>query len=100
MATEVSRVVDRLRRSHERHVGRHNRCVDELTLLCRTHLRLNVEERTEPYGVRVTRRHLSGYLSGMRGASALRQQLNTCDSLEGCLAILDTHRAASRLTAA
>ena len=29
-----------------------------------THLRLNVEERGEPYGVRVTRRHLSGYLSG------------------------------------
>jgi tRNA-dihydrouridine synthase len=67
--------------------------------LCRMHLRLNVEERTEPYGVRVTRRHLSGYLSGMRGASALRQQLNTCDSLEGCLAILDT-AASSRRTAA
>jgi hypothetical protein len=26
----------------------------------------------------------------MRGAAQLRQQLNQCDSLEGCLAILDT----------
>ena len=58
--------------------------------LCRTHLRANVEERGEPHGVRVTRRHLSGYLAGMRGAAQLRQQLNTCDSLEGCLAILET----------
>ena len=58
--------------------------------LCRVHLRANVEERGEPYGVRVTRRHLSGYLAGMRGAAQLRQQLNHCDSLEGSLAILDT----------
>ena len=63
---------------------------EERLELCRNHLRANVEERGEPYGVRVTRRHLSGYLHGLRGASQLRQQLNTCDSLEGCLAILDT----------
>jgi tRNA-dihydrouridine synthase B len=63
---------------------------EERLELCRTHLRANVEERTEPYGVRVTRRHLSGYLAGMRGASQLRQQLNVCDTLEGCLSILST----------
>jgi nifR3 family TIM-barrel protein len=63
---------------------------EERLELCRTHLRANVAERTEPYGVRCTRRHLSGYLAGLRGASQLRQQLNRCDSLEGCLAILDT----------
>lgn len=63
---------------------------EERLQLCRDHLKLNVEERGEPYGVRVTRRHLSGYLHGLRGASQLRQQLNTCDSLEGCLAILDS----------
>jgi tRNA-dihydrouridine synthase len=63
---------------------------EERLELCRAHLRANVEERTEPYGVRCTRRHLSGYLHGMRGASQLRQQLNSCDSLEGCLAILDS----------
>jgi nifR3 family TIM-barrel protein len=63
---------------------------EERIEMCRTHLRMNVEERTEPYGVRVTRRHLSGYLAGMRGAAQLRQQLNTCDTLDGCLAILDS----------
>jgi nifR3 family TIM-barrel protein len=72
---------------------------EERLELCRTHLRANVEERTEPYGVRCTRRHLSGYLAGMRGASQLRQQLNTCDSLEGCLAIVDG-AAANRRSAA
>ena len=57
--------------------------------LCRRHLVDNVAARGEPYGVRVTRRHLSGYLSGLRGAAALRRQLLFCDTLEGCLAILD-----------
>jgi tRNA-dihydrouridine synthase B len=65
---------------------------DERIDLCKTHLRANVEERGEPYGVRCTRRHLSGYLSGLRGASALRRDLNLCDTLEGCLAILDGWR--------
>ena len=56
--------------------------------LCREHLLANVEARGEPYGVRVTRRHLSGYLSGLRGAAALRRRLLFCDSLVGCLEIL------------
>ncbi len=57
--------------------------------LCRAHLEANVQARGEPYGVRVTRRHLSGYLRGLRGASALRRRLLFCDSLAGCLEILD-----------
>jgi tRNA-dihydrouridine synthase B len=57
--------------------------------LCREHLRANVAMRGEPFGVRCTRRHLSGYLSGLRGASELRRRLNVCDSLEGCIALLD-----------
>jgi nifR3 family TIM-barrel protein len=64
---------------------------EERIALCKEHLRANVDERTEPYGVRCTRRHLSGYLAGLRGASQLRQALNRCDSLEGCLAILDSY---------
>jgi tRNA-dihydrouridine synthase B len=62
---------------------------DERLALCRDHLRANVAFRGEPFGVRVTRRHLSGYLHGLRGAAALRRRLLFCDSLEGCLAILD-----------
>jgi len=65
---------------------------DERIELCKTHLRANVDERGEHAGVRCTRRHLSGYLSGLRGASQLRRDLNLCDSLEGCLAILDGWR--------
>lgn len=56
--------------------------------LCREHLIANVSVRGEPHGVRVTRRHLTGYLRGLPGASAIRKRLLFCDSLEGCLAIL------------
>jgi len=62
--------------------------------LCRTHLRANVAQRGEPRGVHCTRRHLPGYLRGLPGAAVLRQRLNTCESLEGCLAILDEAEAA------
>ena len=60
----------------------------ERLTLCREHLVANVAQRGEPFGVHCTRRHLSGYLKGLSGAAALRQELNLCDSLEGCLAIL------------
>jgi len=65
--------------------------------LCREHLIANVEHRGEPYGVHCTRRHLAGYLKGLPGAAALRQQLNGCDTLAGCLAILEG--ASARLAA-
>ena len=68
---------------------------DERIALCREHLVANVAQRGEPFGVHCTRRHLSGYLKGLPGAAALRQQLNLCDSLDGCLAILDGSRAAA-----
>ena len=61
----------------------------ERLTLCREHLVANVAQRGEPFGVHCTRRHLSGYLKGLSGAEALRQELNLCDSLEGCLAILE-----------
>jgi tRNA-dihydrouridine synthase B len=61
---------------------------DERLSLCREHLVANVAFRGEPFGVRVTRRHLSGYLHGLRGAAALRRRLLFCDALDGCLEIL------------
>ncbi len=67
---------------------------EERLALCRRHLVDNVAARGE-FGVKVTRRHLSGYLSGLNGAAALRRTLLFCDTLEGCLAILDD--AARRL---
>jgi tRNA-dihydrouridine synthase B len=71
--------------------------IEERLLLCRQHLEANVAERGEPFGVRVTRRHLSGYLRGLPGASQLRRTLLFCDSLSGCLEILD--EAGRRLAA-
>jgi nifR3 family TIM-barrel protein len=69
---------------------------EERLALCRAHLIANVEARGEPFGVRVTRRHLSGYLRGIPGAAALRRRLLFCDSLSGCLEILeDGARAAA-----
>lgn len=65
--------------------------------LCRRHLVANVEARGEPYGVRVTRRHLAGYLRGLPGAAALRQRLLVCDDLGECLGILED--ASRRLAA-
>lgn len=61
----------------------------ERIALCRAHLEANVEARGEHHGVRVTRRHLTGYLRGLPGAAALRRELLFCDSLAGCLSILD-----------
>jgi tRNA-dihydrouridine synthase B len=58
--------------------------------MCRAHLSANVGARGEYFGVRVTRRHLAGYLKGLPGASALRQRLLATDSLDRCLDILDT----------
>lgn len=71
--------------------------VEERLELCRQHLRANVEARGEHAGVRVTRRHLTGYLRGLPGAAALRRTLLFCDTLAGCLEILDA--AGSRLAA-
>ena len=73
---------------------------EERIALCREHLVANVGQRGEPYGVHCTRRHLAGYLKGLHGAASLRQQLNQCDSLEGCLAILDTALARTDAAAA
>jgi nifR3 family TIM-barrel protein len=68
---------------------------EERIALCKKHLVANVAQRSLPFGVHVTRRHLSGYLKGLAGAAALRQALNTCDSLDGCLEILDRSSAAA-----
>ena len=69
----------------------------ERIALCCEHLMANVAMRGEPYGVHCTRRHLAGYLKGLHGAAALRQELNLCDTLDGCLAILGA--ASSRVAA-
>ncbi|MBK8172133.1 MAG: tRNA dihydrouridine synthase DusB [Sandaracinaceae bacterium] len=61
--------------------------------LCREHLNKAAMERTELGGVRASRRYLSGYLRGLHGAAALRQKLVLCDSLTGCMDILNEYEA-------
>ena len=68
---------------------------EERIALCKKHLIDNVAQRSLPFGVHCTRRHLSGYLKGLSGAASLRQALNGCDSLDGCLEILDRSKAAA-----
>jgi tRNA-dihydrouridine synthase B len=58
--------------------------------MCRAHLLANVGARGEYFGVRVTRRHLAGYLKGLPGAASLRQRLLVEDSLARCLEILSS----------
>jgi nifR3 family TIM-barrel protein len=65
---------------------------EQRILLCEEHLRANAERRGELFGVHCTRRHFAGYLKGMAGASALRQALNRCETLVGCLEILEGAR--------
>lgn len=60
----------------------------------RTHLLANVELRG-PRGVFCTRRHMGGYLRGLRGAAALRRELFACDSLAENLEILDRYEGAT-----
>src|SRR5262245_38410193 len=64
--------------------------------MCRAHLRANVGARGEHFGVRVTRRHLAGYLKGLPGAATLRQRLLVEDSLARCIEILDGAEEALR----
>jgi len=65
--------------------------------MCRAHLEANVASRGEHFGVRVTRRHLTGYLKGLPGAAALRKRLLVEDSLARCLEILDSAQEAMEL---
>jgi nifR3 family TIM-barrel protein len=59
--------------------------------LCRKLLERSVAQRGEPRGVFCTRRHLSGFIRGVRGAGALRRELFSCDELAGSLAILERY---------
>lgn len=73
--------------------------LEERLALCRNHLEANVSQRGEIHGVRVTRRHLSGYLRGMPGAAELRRTLLFCDTLSGCLDILSDYERRPRAAA-
>ena len=66
---------------------------EERIALCFEHLAANCAARGERFGCHVTRRHLSGYLSGLPGAAQLRRRLMEHDTFAGCAAVLDEARA-------
>jgi nifR3 family TIM-barrel protein len=68
----------------------------ERIAMCKLHLEANVAARGEQFGVRVSRRHLAGYLKGLPGAASLRQRLLVEDGLAACLDILAAADAALR----
>jgi len=71
--------------------------IEERLAMCRKHLLASVALRGEPRGVYSTRRHLSGYIRGLHGASALRRELFEHNTLAASLEILD--RFAGQLAA-
>jgi nifR3 family TIM-barrel protein len=73
---------------------------EERFAICRAHLRANAAARGEDRGVKCTRRHLAGYLSGLPGAAQLRKQLYVTDSLGACLELLDRAEQTLRRAAA
>jgi nifR3 family TIM-barrel protein len=56
--------------------------------LCLEHLAANCATRGERFGCHVTRRHLTGYLSGLPGAGQLRRRLMECETYDACAAVL------------
>src|SRR5271170_2233464 len=60
--------------------------------LCLEHLAAICAARGERFGCHVTRRHLSGYLSGLPGAGQVRRRLMECETYDECAAILNEAR--------
>jgi nifR3 family TIM-barrel protein len=68
---------------------------EERISLCLEHLAANCAARGERFGCHVTRRHLSGYLSGLPGAGAVRRRLMECETYDACAAVLTEARERS-----
>lgn len=92
-AIEHPWVFREIRDKLERGLDRAAPTADERIDLCLHHLEKNVELRGPVYGVRVTRRHLAGYLSTLPGAAQLRKTLYLEGEHERCVDILEAARA-------
>ncbi|MDP3275487.1 MAG: tRNA-dihydrouridine synthase [Deltaproteobacteria bacterium] len=63
--------------------------LEERFALCHLHLAWAVEALGEREGLRVARRHLGGYLSGVQGAARLRKALHQARAMDEVYALLD-----------
>ena len=64
--------------------------VNEVVDTALWHLELMVESKGERAGIAESRKHLGWYMKGIRGASELRNRINSAESLEELTAILQT----------
>lgn len=62
----------------------------ERIAVLKEHYAAVIEEFGEYAGVRIMRKHIGWYIKGMRGAAALRRQINEMDSVEEVGAALDS----------
>lgn len=65
---------------------------ERLSLALR-HLRMAVEAKGEEKGVKEMRKHLAWYLKGLPGAARMRQDINSENSWEGVVALLESYFA-------
>jgi tRNA-dihydrouridine synthase len=74
--------------------------IAERLALVERHLRLVVEDRGAPRGVREMRKHFAWYLKGMRGARGLRRRANLARTESELLSVLAQARAEAMAAAA
>jgi len=66
--------------------------IDERFDIMIEHLKMNVEDKGLPRGLREFRKHFSGYLKGLCNASHYRQKLVTLDDINETLDLLENYR--------
>lgn len=66
--------------------------IDERFDIMIEHLKMNVEDKGLPRGLREFRKHFSGYLKGLCNASHYRQKLVTLDDINETLDLLESYR--------
>ncbi len=64
--------------------------VNEVVDTALWHLNLMIQSKGERAGIAESRKHLGWYMKGIRGASELRNRINSAESLEELTAILQT----------
>ena len=72
--------------------GREMREIDtnEIVDVALSHLALMIEEKGERAGIAESRKHLGWYMRGIRGAAELRNRINTAESLDEIVDILNS----------
>lgn len=66
--------------------------IDERFDIMIEHLKMNVEDKGLPRGLREFRKHFSGYLKGLYNASHYRQKLVTLEDLNETIELLENYR--------